>query len=107
MKTIPLALVAMTLAASLPGRSQDMRMFLGSPVPVSPNQRGIVLNADTRWVNVSQGEEVRFVAGNTQFSWKFDGPGARPVDLQQVAPPGILNRPVIAYVAGSPGHPSR
>lgn len=97
---VPLALVA-----CLTAQAQDTRNFLlGSPVAPAPSQRGIAVGADTRWVNVNQGEEIRFDAGGTTFAWKFDGPGARSFDLQQVAPAGALTRPVTVYVTPPPGH---
>ena len=69
-------------------------------------QRTIVVNPDTRWVNVTRGEAIRFVVGNTEFGWKFDGPNAQSFDLRQVAPPGVLARAVPVYVSGGPFHKS-
>ena len=108
MKNIFFPLAVMALAPGLSAQAQDTRtMSLGSAVPAASSQRTIVLNSDTQWVNVMQGEEVKFVVGAVAFSWKFDGQGARPFDLRQVAPEGALAKPVLVYVANAGGHPTR
>ena len=105
MKILSIAAATLGLALCLPASAQNMRSFLlGSLVPPAHSQRTITINADTKWVNVTQGEEVRFVAGATDFAWKFDGPGARSFDLQQVAPAGALPRSITVYIAATPGH---
>ena len=104
MKIWSIAAASLALALCLPASAQSMRTFLlGSPLPASHSQRTITINPDTKWVNVTQGEEIRFVAGATDFAWKFDGPGNRSFDLQQVAPAGVLSRTVTVYVAPLPG----
>lgn len=98
------------LASLLAGGStqaQDMRSFtMGSAVPAAAGQRSIVLDADTRWVNVNQGEQIRFIAGNKEFGWRFDASGAHSFNLQQIAPAGALSRPVQVYIMSSGGHPT-
>lgn len=81
--------------------------MLGSPATVTSAERSVTIQPDTRWVNVRQGETVRFVGGSAEFAWRFDGPRSRPFDLQQVAPAGALGRPVTVYVAPppAPGRP--
>lgn len=74
-------------------------MLLGSPAQPADASRTITIAPDTRWVNATQGEVIRFVVGGTEFSWRFDGAGGRTVDLQQVAPPGLIVRPVLVYLA--------
>lgn len=75
--------------------------FLGVAAAPQAAQRTIVITPQTRWVNVEGGEVIRFVAGNQQFAWNFDGP-ADAVDLKRVAPPGTLDHTVTAYVAPNP-----
>jgi len=68
-------------------------------------ERSITIGPNTKWINVNAGEIVRFVdqASGKSFIWKFGtvakGDGGYRFDLTTVAPPGILNGPVIAYVA--------
>ena len=71
---------------------------LGTLVTVAEAQRTISLTSDTRWVNVNQDEAVRFVAGSTEFAWRFDGTGLRPFDLRSIAPTGALAQPVTVYI---------
>lgn len=100
--SIALALVGLT--ASLSASAQDApNLFWGSPVPVAQAQRSIVIAPDTRWVNVAQGEAIRFVAGGVEFGWKFDGLGARSFDLRQVAPSGALLKAVPVYITANAG----
>ena len=68
-------------------------------------QRSITIGPNTKHVNVNAGEVIRFVdqASGKTFIWKFGttakGDGGYRFDLATVAPPGTLNRPIIAYVA--------
>jgi hypothetical protein len=75
----------------------------GQPASVSAAERTIVINPDTRYVNVTGGETVGFVVGDKSFAWNFFV--ARTVNdfrLNDVAPPGVLDHPVQAYVAPDP-----
>ncbi|HTD02237.1 CzcE family metal-binding protein [Undibacterium sp.] len=77
--------------------------LLGDPAPVSAAIRTINIAPDTRSVNVTDGEIIKFTVGDKAFAWNFDG--ALTVDnfpLNQVAPPGLLDHPVQAYVAPDP-----
>ena len=76
----------------------------GSPAELQQAERVVAIQPDTRWVNVAQGESVRFVIGATQFGWRFDGRDGRSFDLQSIAPPGALSRSVMVYVERSAGH---
>ena len=76
----------------------------GSPADPQEAQRVVVIQPDTAWVNVAQGESVRFQIGASQFGWRFDGRDGRSLDLQNISPPGVLARSVIVYVVRSPGH---
>ena len=80
-------------------------LTMGSSVPPALGERTIVIGPDTRWVNVNQNEQIRFVADGVEFGWRFDAPGARSFDLQQVAPAGALRRPVTVYITRTSGRP--
>jgi hypothetical protein len=47
---------------------------------------------------------VRFVVGGHAFTWSFQTGGTRlaPFDLERIAPKGLLNHRVVAYVADDP-----
>jgi len=77
---------------------------LGTPLHEASAGRTITLDTGTKWVNVTGGETVKFVAGGKSFSWNFDTYGSDPVfDLNRIAPEGILSgRPVTVYVSPDP-----
>lgn len=75
--------------------------LLGSPVTVESAERAIALNDGTRYVNVQYGETVRFDVDGKSFAVKFNGiRGA--FDLNDLAPAGVLNHTIRAYVSPSP-----
>lgn len=90
-----------------PGPFDNPTSLLGTPVgelaALSQTQRTITITPDTRFVNVTSGETVRFVAGTQSFAWSFQtGPTVTTFDLNRIAPPGLLNRPIPVYVARNP-----
>ena len=77
--------------------------LLGSPAPPTAATRSIVVTPDTRWVNVTGGEIVRFVVADNTFTWNFNNsPTVSSFDLRQVAPAGLFDHQVEAYVAPNP-----
>lgn len=98
-----LAILVLAFALSACATRTSYVDLYGQSVPVSGVERTIVIAPDTRYVNVEGGETVRFVSGNNQFAWTFNV--ARTVhsfDLNEVAPPGILDHVVRAYVTPDP-----
>ena len=77
--------------------------LLGDAAPVTAATRAIVIGPQTRAVNVIGGEIIRFDVGPKSFAWNFDGPvDITSFDLQTVAPPGMLDHPLMAYVQPNP-----
>ncbi len=75
----------------------------GDPAPASAAQRTIVITPDTRHVNVEGGEIIRFVVEGREFGWSFNNAlTINSFSLNAVAPPGLLNQPVHAYVSRDP-----
>lgn len=75
----------------------------GQAAPPSAATRTIVITPGTRYVNVEGGEVIRFVVGNKEFGWHFNGAiMIRSFSLNDVAPPGTLDHPVEAFVAPDP-----
>jgi hypothetical protein len=90
-------LAAMAAHADVPTR------LLGDVVPVAQATRTIQIAPATRYVNVFRGETIRFLANGQQFGYFFDGAQDEDsFDLRQVAPPGILDHPVVAYISPDP-----
>jgi Heavy-metal resistance protein CzcE len=76
----------------------------GSPVEAKKADRVVHLGPNSRWVTVSYGEIIRFVAQNgngsvRSFDWRFDvSPEVNSVALNKVAPADFPNREVRVYV---------
>lgn len=104
MKRIFTSLLFLALLSACAAQRTELPLpFLGDPIPHSEAEITIEIFPQTKWVNVTGGETVRFVVGDKAFGWAFNVPyGTRPFDLQRIAPPGMLDRPVTAYVAPDP-----
>src|SRR3954467_14348427 len=66
-------------------------------------ERVIKIAPDAKWVNVTEGETVKFIdeASGKSFAWRFDTIVA-VFDLSRVAPAGVLaGHRVDAYIAAS------
>ena len=99
MNKIALSMAALGLVASSFVRAEVPTPLLGDVVPAANAQRTIVISASTRWVNVNEGEIVKFVTDNGQsFAFNFDSPSVNSFDLQRVAPAGALDHPLAVYV---------
>jgi hypothetical protein len=73
--------------------------LLGQPAVPEQTQRTIVITPTTRYVNVTEGDIVRFVAGGKMFAFNFDSSAAGSFELNRVAPAGILDHTVTVDVA--------
>lgn len=77
--------------------------FLGDLASPAAATKTIVIQPDTKWVNVTGGDTVKFIAGDKAFAWAFNvASNVRSFDLNRVAPPGMLNHRVVVYVAPDP-----
>ncbi|MDY7547611.1 CzcE family metal-binding protein [Glaciimonas sp. Gout2] len=96
-------LAMLTASASTFAGSVPKIDLLGDSVPVSTAFRTIVITPDTKYVNVTGGQTVRFIAGDKSFAWNFDGAIAvSSFVLNRAAPASMLDHKVIAYVAPNP-----
>ena len=87
-----------------PNRGNAGIALLGDPASPAWATRTIAIYPDTRYVNVTGGEVVKFTVGDKSFAWNFNG---RPssFDLNAVAPPGVMDHKVKAYIAPNPLYP--
>ncbi|WP_076592921.1 CzcE family metal-binding protein [Herminiimonas arsenitoxidans] len=92
------------LMLSAPAFSETTRLdLLGYPATADAAIRTIVITPDTKWVNVEGGETINFIVGDKSFAWCFYvGFTVTSFDLQLVAPPGLLQRRIVAYVSPDP-----
>lgn len=74
--------------------------LMGTPAPAAAADYTINIASNTKYVNVKLGDTVRFVAGNKEFAWSFNaGDNVWAVDLDQIAPAGMLDHGVTVYVS--------
>jgi len=111
MKTMLTTLAAPMLAllccaCSTPPGMSEAHLW-GDPVPTTAGTRTIEIRPDTRYVNVTEGDVIRFVDGDKSFAWAFDGSCGYQFDLARVAPSGVLDHSVIAYVDPDPHYCGR
>ena len=94
-----LALASIALLAAAPAFALDKPHYIGSrltPAAASEATRTIVVNNQTRWVNVDHGETVLFLVdgptGRKPEVWRFDGIDLRfPFsEVSADAPRGVL-----------------
>ena len=71
---------------------------LGTPAAETFTERTINLLPDTKYVNVEQGEIVKFSKGGKTFSWSFDTQGTPNFNLNEIAPKGAMVDNVRVYV---------
>ncbi|RJG24130.1 CzcE family metal-binding protein [Massilia cavernae] len=97
-----LALALLASCASLSNVAPRTEL-LGDPAPTAAATQAIVITPETRWVNVTGGETVKFIVGDKEFAWNFTvAPSISSFALNRVAPAGIMTRNVVAYVAPDP-----
>jgi hypothetical protein len=107
LKSRSTAIAALALfAPALPSLAQTNYVHLfGGPAPLSAATRTIVIEPDTRHVNVKEGDIVKFVVDDKAFAWNFNvASTVHRFELNQVAPADVaLDHPVIAYIQPDPG----
>ena len=100
--TLPaLATLTIGLAATFGAQAARTDLY-GDPTAVSEATRTIEIKPGTKYVNVHSGEVVLFISNGQSFAFNFDNPQAESFDLERVAPAGMLDHKVTAYVAPSP-----
>lgn len=91
------AVALLTASVSSFAQSQPRLEFLGDPAPVIAATRTIVITPDTKYVNVTGGETVKFVVGEKSFAWKFNDRNLS-FDLSRTVPSSVLDHQVRAYI---------
>lgn len=72
----------------------------GRMAPANATRREIAVKPDTKWVNVRDGDTVRFVADGRSFTWHFSTyPNTTHLDLAVIAPQDFPSGKVVVYVA--------
>ena len=75
----------------------------GTQVAQDTPARVVNIDATTTYVNVEDGETVKFNVNGKSFTWHFDTyPDAFSVKLSRFAPRGIDGKGVTVYIDGNP-----
>ena len=109
-KLVILTVIGMTLGfLNLSANAFTPGSPMGKVVPLSGAVRTIPITAETKYVNVTAHETVKFVANGKAFAINFSGSPATTFafvpsvfDLSQLAPAGVLDHKVTVYVAPDP-----
>lgn len=101
MKCLSIAALAVLVGACAPiTPRQDL---LGAAVPVNAASRNVSIGPDTRYVDVTGGDVVRFESAGRAFAWDFNAsPMVSVFALNQVAPSGMLDHQVLVYLMPDP-----
>jgi hypothetical protein len=99
LNALSLVLVASTLVAGVAIAAVVPTRLLGEPAAPVQAGRTVVITPGTRYVNVTEGDVVRFVAKGKVFAFNFDSSAITSFRLNRVAPPGLLDHTVTVYVA--------
>lgn len=103
-KTIILLLSAATLsplAAMAHHNGEYVKSPLGFAVAAPAAARNVTVDANTRYLNVNQGDVVQFNVDGQRFAWQFDTLGDRPIDLATIAPADVHVHGVKVFVAAN------
>ena len=101
------SLVLSLSAAASAQSSQTYASQFGAPAENQPYGRQVFIDPHTRWINVTEGEVVKFViraedGSQTSFTWSFDTFGERFAELGRLAPEGVLSHRVKVFIAYDP-----
>ncbi|GAA4689716.1 hypothetical protein GCM10025794_24430 [Massilia kyonggiensis] len=100
--TRTLALSILALAAGTAG-AMPRPMDAGRVVMSDTADRDVAVDASTRWVNVTNGQTVRFTVGGQHFTYVFDAwPSTDSIPLSAIAPKGVSVPDVRVYIAPNP-----
>ncbi|HEX7641863.1 MAG TPA: CzcE family metal-binding protein [Burkholderiaceae bacterium] len=105
MITHPKFWIAAVLLASLTTAAQADGIKTNTYGDAASNEaaeRTISLTSATKWVNVTDGEIVRFSKDGRTFAWHFSTLNSAPFDLSAIAPAGVDVKGVRVHVAADP-----
>ena len=109
--TFAAATASIVLLASLVGLSAPATAQVADPYGMSVSNalvdREIQIDPSTKYVNVNQGETIRFVAQGKSFVWKFVTFGRRPFELAKIAPADFAAPNAVVYLGLNPLYHSR
>lgn len=97
-----LTAAAMSPLAALAHTHGGLNAPLGHAVPAAAASRTILIGADTRYINVAQGETVTFERYGKQFTWQFDTLREGRIVFGAIAPEDMAQSQLAIYVGADP-----
>lgn len=102
-KALRITIITATLAAGAAHASVNPHPQFGMAAAPANADRHIVIKADTKWVNVDNGDTVTFEVDGKSFTWHFDTlHSEQAFDLAKIAPEGVNAGTATVYVASNP-----
>jgi len=109
-RTTSVATIAASIAFSLLAgcaSTASTDSSLGTPAEGRSYDRKIVVAANAKFVNVLDGEVIKFVVqepdgADKSFTWHFDTSREMVGDLSKLAPAGVIGRSIKVYVGSNP-----
>ena len=104
---VTIGAVAALLSGAALAEPFGQETLLGSPAAADgPVNKVVKIDADTRWVNVTHNDIVKFIVrsgsgAEQSFAWHFDT-SAFAVDLNKIAQAGVIGHPLYVYIAPDP-----
>lgn len=96
---LSIALASSACATGMSGNSDDY----GMAVADTAAERSITITPATHYVNVVNGQTVKFIVGGQSFTWHFyTWPSVSVVDLAKIAPANVQAGGIKVYVEPSP-----
>ena len=102
-RTLALSLILAAAGAANAMPRTTMTPDAGRLTTGDTADREVVVDASTRWVNVTNGQTVRFNVGGQRFTFAFDAwPSMDSVPLSAIGPKGVAVPDVRVYIAPNP-----
>jgi hypothetical protein len=102
-RTLALSILALAAFATSTAGAMPRPMDAGRVVMSDTADRDVTVDASTRWVNVTNGQTVRFTVGGQRFTFTFDAwPSTDSIPLSAIAPKGVTVPDVRVYIAPNP-----
>ena len=103
-KALRTAVIAAAIVATAGGAQAAANTNEIGMAPAHPNaDRHVVIKADTKWVNIDDGDTVEFNVDGKSFTWHFDTlRGESAFELSKIAPQDVDVGKVVVYVAANP-----
>jgi hypothetical protein len=92
-------LIALLSPAIYAADNRSVTSEFGEAITPVDGARTIAIKPDTTWVEVRDGEIVKFMMNGQTFAWHFNGINTlSEIDLNKIAPNGTLDHLVKVYI---------